>query len=196
MNLPKEKSTVAERETKRRLENPLTEAQKAEKVAVDAERLRKIQRTIDRNSERLKVMAARRSAAGVEGLATEASRLSTRRILHPLTVDEKAEKARADADRRSVAGAEYLAAEAIRKSAHRKINLSTVEQKAKKPWQMQPVINKLESLLSKKQKKLELRPKDGMRKIHKLKFFDYSISVTVMRLDLRRLPIPLLRIMH
>ena len=70
------------------------------KAAVDAERLLKIQRTVDRNSERLRAMADRRSAAEAEGLATEASRLSTRRKLHPLTVDEKAEKAKADAKRR------------------------------------------------------------------------------------------------
>ena len=60
-------------------------------------------------------MAERRRAAGVEGLATEAFRISTRRKLHPLTVDEKVEKAKADAERRSVTGAEFLAAEAIRK---------------------------------------------------------------------------------
>ncbi len=48
----------------------------------------------------LRAKAERRSAAGVEGLATEASRLSSRRKLHPLTVDEKVEKARADAKRR------------------------------------------------------------------------------------------------
>ena len=47
MKLPKEKSAVAAREAKRRLEKPLTKAQKA---AVDAERIRKIQRTADRNS--------------------------------------------------------------------------------------------------------------------------------------------------
>jgi hypothetical protein len=77
-------------------------------------------------------MAARRSVAGAEGLATEASRLLTRRKLHPLTVDEKAEKARADEERRNAASAEYLAAEANRKSAHRKTNPLTIEQKAKK----------------------------------------------------------------
>jgi len=66
MKIPKEKSATAAREAKRRLENPLIEAHKAEKVAADAERLRKIQRTADRNSERLRV---RRSAAGTEGLA-------------------------------------------------------------------------------------------------------------------------------
>ena len=42
MNLPKEKSADAARLAKRRLENPLTEAQKAEKAAVNAERLLKI----------------------------------------------------------------------------------------------------------------------------------------------------------
>ncbi len=60
---------------------------------------------------------------------------------------------------------------------------------------MHSIIDNLGSPLSKKQKKLELRPKDGMRKVHKLQLFDKSMSVTVMRLDLRRLPIPLLR-MH
>jgi hypothetical protein len=40
MKIPKEKSAAAAREAKHRLENPLTEAQKAEKDAVDAERLR------------------------------------------------------------------------------------------------------------------------------------------------------------
>jgi hypothetical protein len=45
MKLPKEKSAASAREAKRRLENPLTKAQKAEKAADDAERLRKIQRT-------------------------------------------------------------------------------------------------------------------------------------------------------
>ena len=127
MKLPNEKSAAAARHAKRRLENPLTEAQKAEKAEVDAERLRKIQRKADRNSERLRVMAERRSVAGAEGLADEAFRKSTRRKSHPLTVDE-----RADAERRSVAGAEFLAAEATRKSAHRKTNPLTVEQKAKK----------------------------------------------------------------
>ena len=53
MKLPKEKYAVAAREAKRRLENPLTKAPKAEKVAVDAERLRKIQRTANRNSDHL-----------------------------------------------------------------------------------------------------------------------------------------------
>ncbi len=60
---------------------------------------------------------------------------------------------------------------------------------------MQPVIENLGSLLRKNRKKLELRPKDGMRKVHKLQLFDYVICVIVTRLDMRRLPIPLLR-MH
>ena len=132
MKLPKERSAAAAREAKHRAENPLTEAQKAEKTEVDAERLRKIQRTADRNSERLRAMAERPSVAGAEGLAANASRNSTRRKLHPLTVDEKAEKARAEAERRSVAGVEFLAAEATRILARSKINPLTVEQKAKK----------------------------------------------------------------
>ena len=43
MKLTKEKSAASAREAKRRLENPLTEAKKAEKVAAEAERLHKIQ---------------------------------------------------------------------------------------------------------------------------------------------------------
>jgi len=39
MKLPKEKSAAAAREATRRLENPLTKVQKAEKAAVDADRL-------------------------------------------------------------------------------------------------------------------------------------------------------------
>ena len=42
MKLPKMKFAVAACGAKRRLENPLTETQKAEKDAVNAERLRKI----------------------------------------------------------------------------------------------------------------------------------------------------------
>ena len=42
MKLSNEKTAAAARKAKRRLENPLTEAQKAEKVAVEAERVRKI----------------------------------------------------------------------------------------------------------------------------------------------------------
>ncbi len=99
MKLPNEKTAVAARDAKRRLENPLTEEQKVEKATIEAERLRKIQRTADRNSERLTAKAERRSTAGTERLAADASRLSHRRKLHPLTVDEKAEKASADAER-------------------------------------------------------------------------------------------------
>ena len=174
----------------------MTEAQKVEKAAVEAERLRKIQRTTDRNSERLRVMAERRSVAGAEGLAAEASRKSTRRKLHPLTVDEKAEKVRVETERRNVAGAEFLVAEAARKSARSKTNPLTVEEKAKKPWQMQSVIDNLGSPLSKKLKKSELRPRDGMQKVHKPHLFDYLIGVIVMQLDLRRLPIPLLQMLQ
>ena len=68
MKLPKEKSAAAAREAKRRLDNPLKQTQQSEKAAVDAERLHKIQRTANINSERLRVMAERRSAAGAEGL--------------------------------------------------------------------------------------------------------------------------------
>ncbi len=42
MKVPKEKTAAAARDAKRRLENPLTEAQKAEKAAAESERLRKI----------------------------------------------------------------------------------------------------------------------------------------------------------
>ena len=45
MKLPKQKSAVVVDKAKRRLENPLTNAQKAGKVTGDAVRLRKIQRT-------------------------------------------------------------------------------------------------------------------------------------------------------
>ena len=166
------KSAAAARDAKCRLENPLTEVQKAEKAEVDAERLRKIQRKADRNSERLRAMAERRSAAGAEGLAVNASRNSTRRKLHPLTVEEKAEKVRVETERRNVAGAEFLAAEAARLLVHRKPIRRRLSKRLKKPWQMQPAIKKLGSLLSKKQTKLELKPNDGMRKVHKLQLFD------------------------
>ncbi len=69
MKLPNEKSVAAARHAKRRLENPLTEEQKVEKAAIEAERLRKIQRTVYRNSERLRAKAERRSDAGAKGLA-------------------------------------------------------------------------------------------------------------------------------
>ena len=130
MKLPKEKYAVAARGARRRSEFPVTKAQKDRKVAADAERLRKIQRTTDRNSERLRAKAERWSAAGAEGLAANASRNSTRRKLHPLTIDEKVEKARADTWSRSIAGVEFLAAEATRISARSKTNPLTAEQKA------------------------------------------------------------------
>ncbi len=110
MKLPKEKYAASARDAKRRLQNPLIEAQKAEKVAVNAERLRKIQWTADRNNERLRAMAETRSGAGAKGLAAKASRNSTRRKLHPLTSDEKVTKAKAEAEWRSVAEAKLSAA--------------------------------------------------------------------------------------
>ena len=42
MKLPKEKTAAAANKAKRRLENVLTKAQKTEKTAVEAVRLRKI----------------------------------------------------------------------------------------------------------------------------------------------------------
>jgi hypothetical protein len=175
MKLPKERSAATARDAKRRLENPLTEAQKDEKAEVDAERLRKIQRTADKNSERLRAMAERRSAPGAEGLAAKASRKSTHRNSHPLTVDEKAEKARADVKRRNVASAEFSVADAIRKNHTARLIRRRLSKRLKRQWRiyaMQSVIDNLCSLLSKNQKKLELKPKDGMRKAHKLQLFD------------------------
>ncbi len=61
---------------------------------------------------------------------------------------------------------------------------------------MQPVIDKIGSRLSKKRKKSELKSRDGMWKVYKSQLFDYSISAIVMRLDLRRLLIPLLRMLQ
>ena len=48
----KKKTTVAARHAKRRLENPLTEAQKVGQVATEAERQRKIQWTAKEKCER------------------------------------------------------------------------------------------------------------------------------------------------
>ena len=110
----------------------MTEAQKAEKEAADAERLRKIQRTANGNIERLGAMAARRIATGAARLAAEAFRKSTRRKNYPQKIDEKVEKARAKAERRSALGTEFLAVEAARLSSRLKIYSLTVEQKAKK----------------------------------------------------------------
>ena len=146
MKLPKQKSAAVVDKAKRRLENPVAKAQKFEKAADDAERLRKIQRTVGSNIERLRAMAERQSATGAKGLAVEASRKSTRRKTHPQIFDEKVEKARAEAKRRSVAGTGFLAVEATRLSSRRKTDLLTVDQRAKKPWQMQLVIDKLGSL--------------------------------------------------
>jgi len=140
-------------------------------------------------------MAERRSAAGVEGLAAEASRKSIRRKSHPSTVDEKAEKARSGAERRSAAGAEFLAADAIRKSARRKTNPLTAEQKAEKAMAYATCYRQTRLTVEHKAKMLELRPRDGIQKVHKLQLFDYLISVIAMRLDLRRLPIPLWRML-
>ena len=123
MKLPKHKYAADVDKANRRLENPLTEAQKAEIATVEAERRRNIQRAANRNSERLRAKAERRSVAGGESLAGEASRLSTGRKSHPLAVDEKAEKARLEAERRSAAGVGLLAAEAIQKAAHRKLSV-------------------------------------------------------------------------
>ncbi len=140
-------------------------------------------------------MDERRSVAGAEGLAAEALRKSTRRKSHPLTVDEKTKKARAHAERRNTASANFLAVEATRKSAHCKTNPMTVEQKAKKALANATCYRQSMLIVDHKAEKLEFIPKDGMRKVHKLQLFDNSITVTVMRLDQRRLPIPLLR-MH
>ena len=112
MKLPKQKYADVVDKAKRQLEIMLTRPQKAERAAVEADRLRRIQQTAHRSSKRLRAMAERRSATGDEGLAANASRNSTRHKLHPLTIDENAEKARAEAERRSVAGAKFLAAEA------------------------------------------------------------------------------------
>ncbi len=73
MKASKKKTAAAARHAKRRLENPLTEAEKAEKMVAEAERQRRIQRTADEKCEKLRAMAKKRCAAGVEGLATEAT---------------------------------------------------------------------------------------------------------------------------
>jgi len=79
MKASREKYAVAARHAKRRLENTLTEVQKTKKVAAEAERRRKIQRTADKKYERLRFMAERRCAAEMEGLAVEATRMFSRR---------------------------------------------------------------------------------------------------------------------
>jgi len=157
------------RHAKRRLENPLTKAQKSGKAVAKADRLRKVQRTADRNSETLIAMPERRSVAGAEGLAAEAFRKSTRRKSHPLIVDQKAEKVRVETERGNVAGAEFLAAEATRLSGRRKTNLSTVEHTAK-TYVADAVRYRPSRLIvdEQKAKKIVLRPKDGIPKVHKL----------------------------
>ena len=59
MKASKAKTVVAARKAKSRLENPLTEVQKAEKVAAEAERQRKIHRTADEQCEMLRAIAER-----------------------------------------------------------------------------------------------------------------------------------------
>jgi hypothetical protein len=55
LKAPKEKIAAAVRETKCRLDNPLTEAQKGIKVVAEAERQRTIQKTMDKQSKRASV---------------------------------------------------------------------------------------------------------------------------------------------
>ena len=50
--VPKEKTSVAARDSKRRLENHVTEAQKFKKIAFEAKPRCKIQRTSDRMIDR------------------------------------------------------------------------------------------------------------------------------------------------
>ena len=73
MKASKEKIAATARKAKRRLENLMTEAQKAEKVVAEVESQRKIQRMVDEKCERLRAMAERRCVAGSEGLAAEAT---------------------------------------------------------------------------------------------------------------------------
>ncbi len=67
MKSTKQKSAAAAREAKRRLKNPLTETQKADKAAVEAERIRKILRMADRNSERLELWRRDEALQGLKG---------------------------------------------------------------------------------------------------------------------------------
>jgi len=71
----------------------------------------------------------------------------------------------------------------------------TVEQKAKKAVANATCYRQSRLTIDKKAEKIESRPKNGVRKVPKMQLFDYLIAVIVMRLGLRRLPIPLLR-MH
>jgi len=88
------KTAVSARKAKRRLETPLTEAAKSEKVVAEVERQRKIHRTTVQKNEKSRVKAERRSTARVGGLAAEATRNSSRRKCHPLTNEQNYEKAR------------------------------------------------------------------------------------------------------
>ena len=101
MKASKETTAVATRKAKRRLENPLTEAQKAEKNVAEVERYRKVLRTADAKCEWARVEAERRCAAGVEWLVVEAMRKLSRRKWHALTYEQKSEKARVEVERRS-----------------------------------------------------------------------------------------------
>ncbi len=85
--VPKEKTVVAARHAKRRLENHLDEAHKFENIVAEVKRQRKIQRTEDEKSERVRANAERRTVAGAEDVYAEASRLSSRRKSHPVTVE-------------------------------------------------------------------------------------------------------------
>jgi len=134
MKASKEKTITASRTTKRRLENPLTEAQKVKKVAAESERRRKIWRMADKKCDRLRAKAKRRCAAWVERLAAEVMRKSSRRKRHPPIDEEKSEKAGVEVERRSVIkltvdqNFKKARVEATRRSS---IKL-TVEQKSKK----------------------------------------------------------------
>ena len=79
MKASKEYHAVAARDSKIRLDKPFAEIQKTEKVSAEAIRQRKSQRTADEKCERLRAMAKRRRVAGMEGLAAEATRKSSRR---------------------------------------------------------------------------------------------------------------------
>jgi len=102
MKALKEKTADAARHAKRRLENPLTEAQKAGNVVAEAERQRTIRWPADEKCERLRAKAERRSITGVEELVAEAKQKSLRRKSPPQTTFKKVEKTRVEVERRSV----------------------------------------------------------------------------------------------
>jgi hypothetical protein len=62
-----EKTAAAARKANRRLQNPLTEAQKYERFVAEVERQQNIQRTAVEKYARSRVEAERRSTAWVEG---------------------------------------------------------------------------------------------------------------------------------